>query len=1011
MTSDTSFRALDVALIRVSSLEADFLDGRWPGGGISEGVAWLSRVWTLPGVAEAVAVSSPTLAARVEAVCSGHRPSPVQVRRMLLALARYLVRLRGRATPFGLHAGVASLRFGPTATLTWHSGRVRARADVEWLAGVVAHLEASPQLRRRLLVVANTLVREQGDRLLVEWQPCLSDPCWITAEQVSLRLSPVVRAALVGARAPVTVDELTRTLVEKFDGKPEAVETMLAELIRVGVLITNLRPPATSSDPLVHLTGQLHALHVLGDLPDTELLVELEEICRLLAGRPRTGHTDVATRAIAIERMRALPCAPMEVEQPLMVDLLQGCSVTLPEAVAAEAERAAETLVRLTPHPGGHPAWRDYHEAFLNQYGMHAVVPLRQLVGPAGLGFPVHYTGEQPPPESLSRRDGRLLTLAQQAALDGVDEVVLDPAELRQLSGRASGGVQAEVELCVEVRADTLEGLQAGDFLLVVQGVSRSATARSGRFLDLIPEIERRRMVTVYRRLPTSVVGAVRAQLSFPPRHRRLENVTRTMPVHSQVIPLAEHTTSGAEAEYFAVTADADRFYLVDLAKRRLVEPTLTHAASLRGIPPLARLLFELPRATTATVSPFSWGVAAGMPFLPRLRVGRTILSPARWRLPSHALPGPSAEPEQWTDQLTQVRKRLRLPDWVSVGSGDQQLRLNLDDPMDQALLRTHTLATDQDLALSEAAAPAGWIGRAHEVVIPLIRNQPPTVPAGALTALLKSDGRLPLVGPGVLPGGWVVSAKMYAEPGVHDLILTQHLPTLLERVGPYQARWWFLRYRDPAPHLRLRFHLTAPSRWGHVADAIGAWAGELRALGLMSEVVFDTYYPETARYGNGLAMEAAEKLFAADSIAAFTELRLRQAALVPTPAIIAASMVNLVTAVTGSRAWLLDRPHIGGDALDRAVRRQSIAMITGGLDDLPGGRAVGEAWQMRAIAATSYTAALRRTHLRAADVLPSLLHMHYVRGHGIDPGGERVCHRLARAVALAQARRNGKKR
>lgn len=36
------------------------------------------------------------------------------------------------------------------------------------------------------------------------------------------------------------------------------------------------------------------------------------------------------------------------------------------------------------------------------------------------------------------------------------------------------------------------------------------------------------------------------------------------------------------------------------------------------------------------------------------------------------------------------------------------------------------------------------------------------------------------------------------------------------------------------------------------------------------------------------------------------------------------------------------------------------------------------------------------------ASVLVSLLHMHHVRAHGIDPDTEAVSHRLARAVALS---------
>lgn len=122
--------------------------------------------------------------------------------------------------------------------------------------------------------------------------------------------------------------------------------------------------------------------------------------------------------------------------QPLRVDIRLGCAVVLPAEVAAEAERAAEALLRLTPAPAGNRSWREYHGAFLDRYGPGAVVAVDQLVDPtAGLGFPRHYRDPSPPALATAtpERDERLLGAAQQAALDGAQEVVLDDAAINAL--------------------------------------------------------------------------------------------------------------------------------------------------------------------------------------------------------------------------------------------------------------------------------------------------------------------------------------------------------------------------------------------------------------------------------------------------------------------------------------------------------------------------------------------------------------------------------------------------
>lgn len=69
-----------------------------------------------------------------------------------------------------------------------------------------------------------------------------------------------------------------------------------------------------------------------------------------------------------------------------------------------------------------------------------------------------------------------------------------------------------------------------------------------------------------------------------------------------------------------------------------------------------------------------------------------------------------------------------------------------------------------------------------------------------------------------------------------------------------------------PRPHLRLRLHDPDHER---AAGYVAAWAKGLREQGLAGEIAFDTYRPETGRYGTGAAMAAADELFAADSAAA----------------------------------------------------------------------------------------------------------------------------------------------
>ncbi|MCW2948941.1 MAG: Lantibiotic dehydratase domain protein [Actinoallomurus sp.] len=1026
------YRHLDAALVRATTHPGSSVPSFCPDlddeADVEQWCAWLTEIWAQAPIVNAVTIASPVLAARVAAVCQGQRPRASQVRRMVLSLARYLVRMRGRATPFALFAGVAPLHFGPQVSALWtDQHHVRVRADTVWLTGVIARLESCAALRHRLPTMMNDLAFVRGERLVVPWQPHAGDPARSTAAEVSVRRNRAVQTIMQAASSPIQGSDLIEKLAAEIPDAPvSALEGVLAELIACGALITSLRPPSTSTDGLAHVLDQLQDVNAtaLGEV--APLVQELVEI---------RAELDTATRSagsvdgqVTASRMRVLSSA---VEQPLMLDLRLGCAMVLPPQVATEAANAAGALLRLTPHPGGHPAWRDFHTRFLARYGVGALVLVEQLVDPtAGLGFPAHYAepGQPTIPAEMSRRNERLLALAQQAALDGVQEVVLEEDFLDALAPDGAGELRpaTHVGLCAEVCAPTMAALTEGAFTLMVIGVSRTGVALTGRFLDLLPDEDRQRMIGLYGELPVGVDGAIPAQLSFPPKHPRMENVACAPRLLPDLISVAEHRDGERgrlPIQDLAVTADNDRLYLVSLSRRRVVEPMLTNAAARHTMPPIARFLFEIPRARHSAVSPFAWGMAGCLPFLPRVRYGRTVLVLARWRIPGGALPGPDAPWPVWVSAMDALRERLRLPASVSVGEADRLLRLSLDEPMDLALLRDHLDKANKagDVAtVSEApsAADHGWFaGRAHEIVVPLAATAPPA-PA---PAVVNISGPLPLIGreDGVLPGSHVLFAKVYGHPDVFDTILTRYLPELLS-TWEEPPRWWFVRYRDPRPHLRLRLHLARAHDYGKAVVRVGAWTADLRRRGLVGDLALDTYYPETARYGSGAAQTAAEALFAADSAAVLAQLEtLATAREVHSHALTAASMVDLASALTGSlpagMRWLIDHANIGPTpAPDRDIVRQTIRLadLSGdrtAFHAIAGGPQITAAWRARRDAAATYVERLATdaAHVKPASAFGSLLHMHHIRAHGINPDSERLCHRLARAVALAWAARH----
>src|SRR6266487_6242234 len=359
-------------------------------------------------------------------------------------------------------------------------------------------------------------------------------------------------------------------------------------------------------------------------------------------------------------------------------------------------------------------------------------------------------------------------------------------------------------------------------------------------------------------------------------------------------------------------------------------------------------------------------------------------------------------------DRPASARATRRLPRRVYLTEGDRLLALDLDQPGHRVLLRAH-LDGGAPAVLTEAPGNLGWCGgREHEIVVLLKAAGPPAWPR------LPKPARARIIAPcqGQAPAiSSVLLASLYGDLRRQDVILAEYLPALLDRLG--QPPWWYVRFRDPDQHLRLRIALSDPEEFGQLARAVSTCCQELHHAGLLREVRYATSYPETGRWGSGAAWAAAEDVFRADSRAVLTQLG--QPTRPHRRSLAAAHTFAIASAFLGSTAagarWLIDHIPLAApepvprDGFADAVRIADPRRNWAALRAAAGGPAIVQAWANRDHALAGYRRHLPGpdTHgIDTDDVLNSLLHVHFVRAVAIDFTEEATCLHLARAAALA---------
>ncbi|WP_217570663.1 lantibiotic dehydratase [Streptomyces sp. GbtcB7] len=1016
MASSTGYRAGKTALVRavawpeLPASPCPDLDDPSPHGAASR-LAWLRDVWSHEDLVEALEHASPVLASRVRTLCSSGCPASRDVHRAVVSVARYLLRAEHRATPFGLFAGVTTAALGPRAATVWGSDHVAiGRASAEWLAAVIEQLESCPELLGRLPVVLNNVVAERGDRLVVPYKPDIHDGPRHAVE-ASIGLSAPVRMVLDAARSPIRAGDLADKLVSEFPhAGPEKALRLVQDLMRHQVLISSLHAPSTETDALTYLLSSLDTVHADSVAPVAATIGELRSVQADLRGcDSRSGRAGTAAR------MRAL--VPGVRRHPLALDLRLDAQVELPEAVAREIERAAWALTRVSTLPYGTAAWKAYQRRFYERYGIGTMVPLKEVVADSGTGFPDGYPGTSADVRRrrTSVRDDTLVGLAQAAAIDGRDEVLLTEDLIAAMDiGPERPRVPPHLEIGVRVHAASTDDLQSGRFRVEIVSVSRGGGVISGRFLSVLAAQDRAALNTELVDLPAADTGTVPAQLSFPPLLPTSTHVTRTPQILPTVISVQEHRAPDGVVltpDDLAVACDGRRMYLAVPQRGHRVEAVGMHALNLAThTPPLVRFLTELSRAQCAQVTLFDWGAATAMPFLPRLRYGRIVLAPARWRLEPAELPGRDRPQAEWDVALDDWRIRRRMPHRVFLTEDDRQLLLDLDHAGHRTLLRHHLNRPRPTLLIE--APPHGaydWCGgRAHEVVVPLKATQPPAWPRLPAPTPDRALSPAQIQTPGISS---LLLATLYGDVRRQDLLLADHIPGLMAQLG--SPPWWFIRFRDPDQHLRVRIALPDSTAFTETVRTISTWADELRTKGLLSDLRYPTSYREMGRWGSGAAWDAAEEVFRADSRAVVAQLRQPRRSNQRT--LVAAHSIAITIAFLGSTEagmrWLID--HIPRTApapvpraqLTEAVRLSDPSGDWAALRGVPGGQAIVEAWADRHAGLVAYRAQVPGPDAQGIvedDVLSSLLHVHFVRHVAVDFPEEAACLYVTRAVAMA---------
>lgn len=842
----------------------------------------LQEILRDPVLLEALFLASPDL---VDALHHWYKdPHTAKGRRVERTVVKYFSRLCGRSTPFGLFAGCSIGRLGQRteiATLSRNEYIRHTRPDMDYLCNLASVLSANDSIINTIKYTPNTSIYYAAGRLHyyeVRGQHKQRSYHLVAVDPTDYLIELLARAA-----KGISFENLVASLIDEEITQEDA-KSFVRELIQSQILVPDLEPTITGPEPLHAMIVTLEGLPYEGARTAAKILAhmrdELASIDASPLGLPIDRYLSIA------ERLRDLP-VPVEMNRLFQTDLVKPA----PEAevggeVMEEVQTVMETLWCL---PGRSvDTLKEFKQAFQERYEDREVPLAEVLDEESGIRFGAG--------SERGVEDSPLLAGLPFGGGGGESRVNWGPWEnwlyQRLLDHHASGNavltlsredlepflknipeqIPNAFSVIVRVAAKNQKALDEGRFHLYLAGGSGpSGMELLGRFCHSNPDLEDHVKGFLCQEV-ASRPGVIHAEVVHLPEGR-IGNVILRPSLREYDIPFLGR--SGLDEEHqillsdLLVSVQGDRVVLRSHRLAREVVPHLTCAHNFQGRNlRVYRFLGMLQYQNPSGSMGWNWGPINSLPFLPRVVLGRTVLSKSRWLVKIEEVK--AVLESRSSSRINQLRKWIvqrKLPNLVLLVEGDNKLPIDFNNALSVDVF-LDTIKERPSFVLEEfypdptelgAFSPEGSF--VHEVILPFHvirepRNQPPKSFAPPLLARTYP------------PGSEWLYAKIYTGLAGADTLLRGPILSLVKDTLDHGASdgWFFIRYSDPEHHLRLRFHGDPARLCAEVMPQLLDVLSPYLASGMVSKMMLDTYDQEIERYGGEIGMPLCEAIFRADS-------------------------------------------------------------------------------------------------------------------------------------------------
>lgn len=791
------------------------------------------------------------------------------------SISHYISRMMIRPTPFGLFSSVSTAKWGEATRILFDKQllRKRTRLDMEWVYLLIQKLYQDEKKFLSLPVRTNPLLQLSGERYHLDYlrHANRSDKELFSQSQsqsqtqtqsISIRATHLTQLILDHAKECISVDQLWKKLhlslpILEQDKTLTVIRQMVLQQFLLPGLLPSLLCPSPYESLIPHLSLFPGFKAILEEIKNYNLLL------------PGEGEGK-------LEKLQDKMANLVSNKSYLQVDTAyEGKNLELSKNVLEELQKAVNLLWKIASVQQTPSILTTYHSKFIEKYGEYRTVPLLELLDEEkGLGplFEDSISNiSHPEWEKWLNQHWQDCLFHKKKEWELTEDSIDSFLLLSKQKKIDPANAPLSFDLLCKVFADSNQNIDLGEFLLVISNITNEGGSFFGRFLDLLKNETQSQVAQFFALEEQLEPQSIFVELSYLPAAVRSANVTIRPCLRSYNLDIEGSSGNkgplGLEDIY--VGATSTQFYLTDKESRRNIITRANHLFKGFFAPLPLKFMRYVTLSQYSTLSQFSWGsLQETAVFLPRVRFGKTLFSPAKWNIDPKPYLNESSEKNissfnAWAD-------RWELPQSFFMVNEDQHLLLDRSRPshVEEIISKLKRGESLKFVEKIEGAWINGTAGKhTCEISVPFVKNNEYARKDNPIKAVSYSEhvneNRFQFPG-----SNWLYLKIYMGEEKINEFLIG-YLYNFIEgfcQEGTIKE-WFIVRYRDPDSHLRLRIYSQS---FELISKILFAFEEQFRLwthLGWIKDVLIAKYEREIERYGGSSLIEAAETVFHHDTM------------------------------------------------------------------------------------------------------------------------------------------------